>query len=1060
MTTTQTNATETPPDADRRRAVTQNAIEQFLYREARYLDDREFEKWLECYADDVVYWMPSWDDDDRLTEDPQRDISLIYYAEQGRPGGPGLPHPHRALQRDLDARAPDQPQHLATSRSSSAAATSSTSGSTGTRCTSATRRSTRTTGRPSTRSTSPGAQPADPAQDRGAEERLHPPRRRHLPLLSRADDPSMSTHQVALAFEDGVTRFITCARTRPSPTRPTGRGSTSRSTAATAPAAPARRCASRASYDGGTYIDDALSADEAADGLRAALQHEAALGPGAADRDAPPRWPRPARPRTAATVTGARAAVADDDRPDGGDPTTATQLAFLPGQYVNIAVPGTDETRSYSFSNAPDDEQLSFLVKLTPGGVMSDLPRGAGRRRRRRSASPARTAASSCASPTARCCCSPAAPGWPRSCRSCARCATAAAPGRRTWSTAPAPTTTSSSSSTLAALAERRSDLTWDHCVADEATTARAPGLRDGPDRARAPPRRRRRGLPLRPAADGRGGARPLRRPGRRADRLLLREVRARRRRAAATPVVPSSPSRPARARSADGGRRGGADRATAATRRAPAPGQVVLPARDVGGSARSVRRTTPRPSLADGPRRSPASRSALATASGAGARAACAGRRRRAAARRGRRDPSPVEEAFAGRDVAPPRRAGVPSRPPRDGTSDGYEIGEEHPSVHESDAIFEARQALELGALELTLGRLTLAAARRLPAARRGDRALRRRRPVRRRARLHRDQRRVPRLPVHPHRQRAPAAAPTRRSASRGRWRSRCAPPPGATRAAPRTTSTSSTRSRRGDRDAAAADQRARRAVQGDHAAGHGREPPRASGRGSSRPAGSPARSWSSPARRRASARPWRGGSAPRAGTLVLADRSELVHELADELDRPTARAAARGRRRPGDLGRRRRGVVEQAIERFGRIDVSSTTSAARSTSSRSSSSPTAEIRAEIDRSLMTDAVVAAAPCCPHMVERGRGVIVNVSSAATRGIHRIPYSAAKGGVNAITASLALEYADARHPRRRHRPRRDRGPAAAHLARHPGAADRAGAAVVPGARRPDARRPR
>lgn len=28
--------------------LTQTAIEQFLYREARLLDDREFEKWLEC----------------------------------------------------------------------------------------------------------------------------------------------------------------------------------------------------------------------------------------------------------------------------------------------------------------------------------------------------------------------------------------------------------------------------------------------------------------------------------------------------------------------------------------------------------------------------------------------------------------------------------------------------------------------------------------------------------------------------------------------------------------------------------------------------------------------------------------------------------------------------------------------------------------------------------------------------------------------------------------------------------------------------------------------------
>ena len=25
-------------------------VEQFLYREARYLDDRDFEKWLECYT--------------------------------------------------------------------------------------------------------------------------------------------------------------------------------------------------------------------------------------------------------------------------------------------------------------------------------------------------------------------------------------------------------------------------------------------------------------------------------------------------------------------------------------------------------------------------------------------------------------------------------------------------------------------------------------------------------------------------------------------------------------------------------------------------------------------------------------------------------------------------------------------------------------------------------------------------------------------------------------------------------------------------------------------------
>lgn len=54
-----------------------------LYQEARYLDDRQWDEWLACYADDVTYWMPAWDDDDKLTEDPQREVSLMYYTGRG-----------------------------------------------------------------------------------------------------------------------------------------------------------------------------------------------------------------------------------------------------------------------------------------------------------------------------------------------------------------------------------------------------------------------------------------------------------------------------------------------------------------------------------------------------------------------------------------------------------------------------------------------------------------------------------------------------------------------------------------------------------------------------------------------------------------------------------------------------------------------------------------------------------------------------------------------------------------------------------------------------------------
>src|ERR1700751_1020253 len=57
---------------------------QFLYREARFLDDKEWDNWLALYAPDVEFWMPSWDDDDTLTEDPQTEISLIWYGNKGR----------------------------------------------------------------------------------------------------------------------------------------------------------------------------------------------------------------------------------------------------------------------------------------------------------------------------------------------------------------------------------------------------------------------------------------------------------------------------------------------------------------------------------------------------------------------------------------------------------------------------------------------------------------------------------------------------------------------------------------------------------------------------------------------------------------------------------------------------------------------------------------------------------------------------------------------------------------------------------------------------------------
>nr|WP_175798529.1 benzoate diol dehydrogenase BenD [Burkholderia anthina] len=69
------------------------------------------------------------------------------------------------------------------------------------------------------------------------------------------------------------------------------------------------------------------------------------------------------------------------------------------------------------------------------------------------------------------------------------------------------------------------------------------------------------------------------------------------------------------------------------------------------------------------------------------------------------------------------------------------------------------------------------------------------------------------------------------------------------------------------------------------------------------------------------------------------------------------------------------------------------------------------AQIDAEIRRSLMPT-LYSCHAVLPHLLARGGGTIVNVSSNATRGIRRVPYSAAKGGVNALTSALAMEYAE------------------------------------------------
>ena len=67
-------------------------------------------------------------------------------------------------------------------------------------------------------------------------------------------------------------------------------------------------------------------------------------------------------------------------------------------------------------------------------------------------------------------------------------------------------------------------------------------------------------------------------------------------------------------------------------------------------------------------------------------------------------------------------------------------------------------------------------------------------------------------------------------------------------------------------------------------------------------------------------------------------------------------------------------------------------------------------EIEREVRRSLWPTLLCARA-VVPVMIEQRRGSIVNIGSTATRGLYRVPYAAAKGGVAGMTVALSLELA-------------------------------------------------
>ncbi|WP_313295628.1 benzoate diol dehydrogenase BenD [Diaphorobacter sp.] len=146
--------------------------------------------------------------------------------------------------------------------------------------------------------------------------------------------------------------------------------------------------------------------------------------------------------------------------------------------------------------------------------------------------------------------------------------------------------------------------------------------------------------------------------------------------------------------------------------------------------------------------------------------------------------------------------------------------------------------------------------------------------------------------------------------------------------------------------------------------------------------------------------------GIAAEGGRVLLVDRAEFVTDVAAE---------AQGGEAVGFVAdletyEGARAMLAHAEATFGGIDILINGVGGAIRMRPYAEFEPEQIDAEIRRPLMPT-LYACHAALPYLLKRGGGTIVNVSSNATRGIRRVPYSAAKGGVNALTIALAMEYA-------------------------------------------------
>ncbi|HEK1009973.1 TPA: ring-hydroxylating dioxygenase ferredoxin reductase family protein [Pseudomonas putida] len=178
--------------------------------------------------------------------------------------------------------------------------------------------------------------------------------------------------QIALNFEDGVTRFIEANGHETVADAAYRQGINIPLDCRDGACGTCKCKAESGRYDlGDNFIEDALSEEEIAEGYVLTCQMRA-------ESDCVVRIP--ASSQVCKTEQASFQAAISDVRQLSASTIalsikgeSLSGLAFLPGQYVNLSVPGSDQSRAYSFSSLQKDGEVSFLIRNVPGGLMSSF---------------------------------------------------------------------------------------------------------------------------------------------------------------------------------------------------------------------------------------------------------------------------------------------------------------------------------------------------------------------------------------------------------------------------------------------------------------------------------------------------------------------------------------------------------------------------------------------------------------------------------------------------------------------------------------------------------------